>query len=118
MEEKERQLQAVSREREDLKAKLAQLQALFASFLQEKGDKSGGSTAETAVATALLVPAAPAAAATATATVTTTQPSSSASSTSSYVLLDESQQKQQAKVSSQENGERGGYDVIHRHYNL
>ena len=44
LEEKERQLQLVSRDREDLKAKLSQLQLLVTSFVQEappRGGKTG-----------------------------------------------------------------------------
>ena len=41
LEENERQLQIVSRDREDLKAKLSQLQSLVTSFVQET-PKGGG----------------------------------------------------------------------------
>ncbi len=100
MEEKELQLQSVSREREDLRAKLGQLQALFASYLQERGGGGGGGgTASTTAALLAVSPPPPPP------TTTSTQPSSSASSTSSFVLLQDDSRQHKAKAPPQENGE-------------
>ncbi len=109
MEEKERQLQLVSREREELKTKLAQVQALFTSFLQEKGAMVPASAV---AAIANSAAAAATAAAEAKTASSSSKTSSSASSTSSYVLIEEQQRQQQqeeqhAKAQSQqENGEK------------
>lgn len=55
MEEKEQQLVTVSKEREDLKAKLSQLQTLVTHFMAEKGLASNASPQQTQIAVAQAV---------------------------------------------------------------